>query len=647
MKLKTSFFNPAIFKKNVTQYWPIWGAYTLLLFCLQPLLLWFAYAYARNWEDRSPEYKLGYLTETMMVKPYIYIIFFVAIFVGMAVFHYIYNNKSANMIHALPVDRLQLFGTNTISGLAFLIVPQVFVCAITFVTCLAKGVNHLEVILLWLLVLIAIDIAAFGIVAFCTFLTGQLFMMPIYVFVFNAIIYIFYALINYVVSEFAYGVEYGTVLREKVAKYFSPFLSMLDNVTTPDKYNEADKLVGITVKGGQFLIIYAILGVVLLVLAYLMYRKRHIEQTGDMITVRWIRPIFRWGFGFCGAYAASLVLRSMFQSIERELSLGVFLIILLVCGGICYFLADMLIKKSFRVFFKKNWIQVAVFAVVLVLSYGGFVAYAEETEEFVPDASIVKEVTVNNYYTITYKGKDIEKVLDLHEDILDYYEDYGTDSWRTKNIQITYKLIGGMVVTRSYPISYEGEGLKLLERVMAEELKGENFLKHWVTESYDKVDKFTVGSLELPVFSEEYGVNYNYIDIDAEDCQVLYDAMVADALAGTLAPYNVHYYYMNGDKYESYGTSAYLRLEFEIPEEDRNQNEVEDEEVNGGVYSTYEVLPDDWNERGYVNLTFGSDCENIVQAMIELEIIDSVEDIFGDSRVDEDYTDPDLEKPVY
>ncbi|MBO5657195.1 MAG: hypothetical protein J6R94_03325, partial [Agathobacter sp.] len=522
-------------------------------------------------------------------------------------------------------------------------VPQVFTCAITFVTCLAKGVPHLEVILQWLLILIAIDIAAFGIVTFCTFLTGQLFMMPIYVFVFNAIIYIFYALINYVVSEFAYGVEYGTVLRDKVAKYFSPFLSMLDNVTAMDKYNEAEKLVGITVKGGKFLVIYAILGVVLLVLAYLMYRKRHIEQTGDMITVRWIRPIFRWGFGFCGAYAASLVLRSMFQGIERDLSLGAFLFILLVCGGICYFLADMLLKKSFRVFFKKNWIQVAVFAVVLVVSYGGFVAYAEETEEFVPDEDIVREATVNNYYTITYKGKDIEKVLDLHEDILDYYEDHGAGDWRVKNIQITYKLIGGVVVSRSYPIPYEGEGLKLLERTMAEELKGENFLKYRVTESYDKVEKFTMGSVEIPIFSEEYGVNYDYFDLDPEGCKVLYDAMVADALAGTLAPYNVHYYYMTDDKYESYGNNIYLRLEFELPEQDRNQNNEEDEEINGSLYSTYEVMPDDWNDRGYLNLNFGSNCENLVQAMIELEIIDSAEDLLDNPKEDGDYTDPNLQ----
>ena len=123
MKSKISFFNKTIFMKNVTLYWPIWGIYTLISVVMQPGLLWLfnnmSY-FANNYND---EMQFRDLMGTVGFTGYVVLIAFGALFAGMALYSYMYNTKSANMIHSLPVDRTQLYGTALISGWAFLIAP--------------------------------------------------------------------------------------------------------------------------------------------------------------------------------------------------------------------------------------------------------------------------------------------------------------------------------------------------------------------------------------------------------------------------------------------------------------------------------------------------------------------------------------------
>ena len=61
---------------------------------------------------------------------------------ALAVFSYLYSAKSTNMMHALPVNRLELYVTNYLSGLIFLIVPEIITF---FITVLAVSYTHLDV----------------------------------------------------------------------------------------------------------------------------------------------------------------------------------------------------------------------------------------------------------------------------------------------------------------------------------------------------------------------------------------------------------------------------------------------------------------------------------------------------------------------
>ena len=76
-----------------------------------------------------------------------------------------------------------------------------------------------------------------------------------------------------------------------------------------------------------------------------MYRTRHIESAGDVVAVKVVRPVFRYGFAFCagltgGVWSAAL----LSQNSPAALTFWV-----VFWGVIGCFAAEMLLKKSFRV----------------------------------------------------------------------------------------------------------------------------------------------------------------------------------------------------------------------------------------------------------------------------------------------------------
>ena len=154
MKSKISFFNnffnKTIFLKNITLYWPIWVIYTVLCLIFQPIMLWFSFSVGSMMSGGyTTEQRLQDLDYCVRFESYVVIIAFAALVTGMALYSYMYNQKSANMIHSLPVDRTQLLGTTLISGWAFLIVPLFVTAVITSMLCIAYEVPGVSYVWIW------------------------------------------------------------------------------------------------------------------------------------------------------------------------------------------------------------------------------------------------------------------------------------------------------------------------------------------------------------------------------------------------------------------------------------------------------------------------------------------------------------------
>ena len=358
------------------------------------------------------------LIDHLAFEPYVVLIAFAALLSGMALYSYLYNNKSANMIHSLPVDRTQLYGTALISGWAFLIVPLLATAVFSTILCLVYTIPGIVYVWKWFLCVAVLAWIAFSIVSICALFTGHIVVLPMYVVAVNVISWAVYYLIYIVVTTFGYGVSQLGYWAEHIAGILSPVQCFGQNLQWHYNYAESGEFIGADLGGVVYLLLYAIIAIVLYVAAYVLYRKRKIEQAGDFLTVNWMKPIFKAIVGIIGAIFGAMLIREVLLEVRIGCSVVTFVILMLIIGAICYFAADMFINKSFHVFKKKNWMGCGIFSVVLLVFFFGMYGTAEKYEKYVPEITEIKSASVELGYEITLEEEDAVTILEIHNDIM-------------------------------------------------------------------------------------------------------------------------------------------------------------------------------------------------------------------------------------
>lgn len=641
MKLKNSFFNKTIFKKNVTLYWPIWGIYTVIAVIMQPFLLWLfnnmSY-YANEYTDKM---KFRDLMDTLGFSGYVVLIAFAALLTGMALFSYMYNSKSANMIHSLPVDRTQLFGTALISGWTFLVVPLFVTALLSTFMCIIYTIPGVGYVWLWFVHVAALAFIAFSIVSICALFTGHIVVLPMYAFVVNVISWVVYFLANAVITTFGFGVTELGENAEKLAGIFCPIQCFADNLRWEYDYSDTGMIIGATLDGSGYVVIYLILAVVFYLSAYVIYRKRKIEQAGDFLTVNWVKPIFRGVVAVLGGIYGAMIVREVLIDTRLGCGIPLFVGMLLLIGGICYFAADMFIKKSFHVFKKRNWIGCGISSVVVFVAFFSMYGLAEQYEREVPNVEDLIYAEIRSGYEITLYGEEAATIIEIQKEILekaDYIESRVESGDRYYNsVAIRYQPKDGPWIYRRYPLSSDDENLKsIYDKILALEADEENYLVNTFGADYANVSTFYSGTLSCFFIEpedrekEEFypDSSYNSINLDSEKVKELYYALIADVKAGTLMKYNVNdgkgmYEEIEGDIMYYGFSEVTLSIEYQIPNSDES-----------APIKEYGETVDDYKDIKYVHLTIGPDCENVVNKLVELGIIESVEHIWWGSIED-------------
>lgn len=131
------------------------------------------------------------------------------------------------------------------------------------------------------------------------------------------------------------------------------------------------------------------------------------------MSFRWLRPIARWSIGLCGGLGLGLFLR---YTAFIDGGFACLLICQLVMGVICFFAAQMLLQKKFRIFNKRWWLETA--AMVLVLAAVTVCVKLDITgyQHRVPDAEDVTSVRFSASYA-DFTADDpaaVESVISLH-----------------------------------------------------------------------------------------------------------------------------------------------------------------------------------------------------------------------------------------
>ncbi|MBD9197298.1 MAG: ABC transporter permease, partial [Clostridiales bacterium] len=481
MRSKTSCFNSTLFKKNLSRYWPLWGLASFggAMFPLA-MLVNLLHDGFQLW---SPlETRQAYYTVLSYGVPIISIVY--AILCAMAVWSYLYNARSVGLMHTLPIRREGLFLTNLLSGLVMMAIPYAVTGVLTVLVTMLSGGFEPVGVLVTILGVAGESVFFFGLATFCAFIVGNVFMLPALYALFNFLAVLTDFTVNLLAQGFCFGIysSYsGTV------EWLSPVVYLMQKISPNSTYETqwvTDRLGGqryetsvptsVTLENGWLIAVYAAVGVVLMVLAWLMYRRRRSESAGDVVAVGWMKPVFRYG---CAAYSAILggrLLYALFWESFQDsqyFTLLPMILCMIVGGAVGYYAASMLLAKTPRVF-KTTWKGMLAVALGCAALCGAMKCDLFGVVRRVPALDGIKTLQIyaadSNYYLTP--GQDdalIEEVRALHQAIIndkDYAltaasaasEAYsGADEeipHAYTNVRFTYTLNSGLKVERQYDL---------------------------------------------------------------------------------------------------------------------------------------------------------------------------------------------------
>ncbi len=439
MKLRTSFFDGPTFKKDITRFLPLWVLYTVAM------LLIMLSTVSETWSH--PVRSLNSSLSALAFANLIY-----AALTAQLLFGDLFQSRLCNALHAMPVTRTARFGSHIAAGFLFSFVPNLLVSLLMMPY--LSGFWYIS--LLWLAVMMLQYLFFFATGVLSVMCTGSRFAMVVV-----------YAMINFlgvVICWFADMVFIpmmpGVVLNAEPFLCISPFASFVrsgDYILFDFSYSSYDygslsfysrTYINEVFKGfGEdwlYLFVTAAVGIALLIAALVLYRRRKLESAGDFIVVKWLSPIFLVLYTLCaGAFL------SIFGQLFTYGGTLVFLIAGLVIG---FFTGKMLLERTIRVFRGKNFGQLAILAVVMVLAVFVISTDLLGIVSYVPDVQDVDHVVYdgrNAYEVKLTDSEDIETVCEIHKLALNDYCDR-TCGRSHAYFYVEYHMKDGRVVMRQY-----------------------------------------------------------------------------------------------------------------------------------------------------------------------------------------------------
>lgn len=608
MKSKTSFFNKVVFKKNFTMYWPLVVCYLLYGIVKVPGSLWLGIKQRMYTDD------ISCLENSLELSEDICVIALMAILCGMLLFGYLFKAESANMIHALPVSRTELFFTNVFSGLAFLFVPQILIFLSTILVCLANGITAVQFVGIWLLSVMGLSFFLFALVCFCVMFTGQLFALPVYFAVVNFLSFCVSSGVQNVFCYLGYGVSYQNMSDVFLLRVLSPLNYMLTTVRIQAVYTKNTRgdyiATGLKYSGGKAVLGFWIAAVLFYLFAWYGYKKRRLESAGDLLTFQWIKPVFRWGVGSCFGYAAAVFAAVFLDNVSIRIPEFSFFLVLILSAFIGFFIADMFVQKSFHVFTRKRFREYGLFFAFTVVGFCSLFASAHVLEQRIPDESQVAEAYIKMNYPVKFVGDDVKKVIEFQKELIEkknILRKEGTGN-EYMTIDFVYQLKNKKRIYRCYDVPVaQKESIVFSEKLMAYEEKEEPFMQYLVSSDYAAVSDV----LEVNVEAADENAGY-VCTLSGEHAEHLYEAVIRDAKAGVIQKYNIHNYIKDPDQ-EWQKEYPYTSMSIEFRHPDENWSSVYEQMFEDtGETDIYE----DEKKIGYVYLYFGKDCTNIIQTLV-------------------------------
>ena len=551
MRSVTSYFNRELLRGALQRTWPLWAAYTLIWLLLLPVTIFIRLSDRHIVYSRPTlSYELlstGLPSGVMMAAVF-------GIFFAMAMFAYLTNSRATNGMHAMPIRREGLFLTHYLAGLFCQVVTLLVSFALAALVTAAFGVfdGYAVGMGLLLCVLLVLFFYSFGVL--CMVCVGQILAGAVFYGILNFLFVGMEVLLRSFAGTFLYGYD-GRSSAFSTAP-LSPPVEIASSLSVSYVYDGIDPI-GVRVFHLGTFAAYAAAGLVLAALALLLYRKRRSEMTGNTVAIGWLRPVFKYGVALCSAFSLGQLLSYfVFELTDSTYTAGALIgtiACMIFAGLIGYYAAEMLLKKSFRVF-KTSWKGALATSAVLILIGLSFPLDLTGYQTRVPEQSDIVSATVNLYGgnvsgSFNLSGQEsIALLRDAHCAVItdkarqtEYNRRYVPFDGDTCMLRITYELADGTELFRTYDLSIDEALLSdpsspestLTKLANCTEITRARVLGGWVPDHLEEL-RITGGYLNCSYYSDGKYSHSQEAELNAAQANSAFTALMQDCAAGSI-----------------------------------------------------------------------------------------------------------------
>ena len=521
MTSKTSCFNSGLMRRSLLKGAPLWGLWLLFWLLLLPVHL-------LTRQDLVPFELTRYLFDCLVVAG-TFGVFFYGLAVAWFQFAWLYRTRSAYHYASLPIRRETQFVSRFLAGLLFHLGPALVVTLLTMAAGAAKGENVVVPALIFLACSTLMFLFYYGLAVFCAHLTGHVAAMPVLYLIANFLA----PVLEYVLLLVADALIFGLSANQHLwPLWLSPLYYCLNrNVFSMEWLNRGGVTIGYVFTGWKPVLLFGAAGLVLAILAFLLFRRRRMESAGDVIAVSWLKPVFRYGVTLCCGLTLGMIIATLILN-SSQIHFGTLLVCILFASVVGFLAAEMLLEKTIRVFQKKNFLRlggalVAMTLVLLACRYDvfGFTRY-------VPQADEVVSVSLDGGKAVA-NSTVIEKTIALHQEIVANRHEVEENRGSFRAYRITYYLKDGGRVERYYRLPVgdysDPDPSSLGYRVEVLENDPTVLLENYFFTS----DQIRLDSVSVEYYSREFNT-YDQISLTAAQEETLVAAMRKDVSLGTL-----------------------------------------------------------------------------------------------------------------
>ena len=470
MRSETSFFDKTTARSDLRRHWPIAFIYTCVWLVGLPVNLWSSSMWMP--EEMTPALRAAQI----IIGSYPTLagaLFVFGCVLAMALMGYLMSPRAVGLLHALPVRRGTLLATHTLVGWLMLNVPALLAVLVSIPVQAYYGGVAWGALGAWLLVHCGLSLFFLALGLLCAMVTGWLLAIPAIYAVVNFAVIAAAGLVRTLCSLFCYGyagdddfapfVYWLTPVVNLVKRFGTCGVERSDAAPYPWQVQfPADVVHAVG--------IYTAAGAALLALTYLLYRRRKSESAADPAAFPWMRPVFRYGTGLLGGLALGLGLYQLVLGWRMESETGRWvglLVSTVLMGALCYYAAEMLVRKSLRVL-RRSLPGAGLVCVLLALVCAGARFDVSGYAARVPDVSAVTQVQLRGSLGLSgvncTEPETIETVIALHREIITLRPDED-DPENSAYITLSYTLTDGSTLTRAYQLNPAGELEDALETV--------------------------------------------------------------------------------------------------------------------------------------------------------------------------------------